>query len=188
MKTIQNKLMHTKTLLILLFLAVTPLINFAQSSIFEKYEDFDEVTNVVVTKHAFKLLSKVSSDTKEGKEYKQMVSNLDNLTVYTTENTKIATQMQNDVKKYLKNTKLSELVRVKDKDANVKIYVREGNDENHVSEFFMYINNLNKSIKGNKPEAIIVSLTGNIDLNKIGELANKMNIPGGKHLQNVSKK
>ncbi len=187
MKTIKNIPMKLK--LSFLLFAFT-MMSFAQNSIFEKYEDLDEVSTVVVTKHAFKLMGKVASDSPEAKSYKDMVNNLDYLAVYTTDDAKISANMLADIKKYLKSTKLSELMRIKDKDANVKIYVKDGKDENHVSELFMFITNLKDkvNINGRKPEVVVISLTGNIDLNKIGELTDKMNIPGGEHLKEASKK
>ncbi len=186
MKTNKN---IKKLKLAIVFLTFS-IMSFAQNSMFEKYEDLDDVSTVVVTKHAFKLMGKVASDSKEAQSYKDMVNNLDYLAVYTTDNIKIATEMIADIKKYLKSTKLSELMRVKDKDANVKIFVKEGLDEDHVSELFMYITSLKDKVNVNsrKPEVVIVSLTGNIDLNKIGELTKKMNIPGGNHLEEASKK
>jgi len=96
-----------------------------------------------------------------------MVKKLKSLKVYTTENTEIAKQMTNVVTKYLKSSKLVELMRVKDKDANVKIYIRQGKDEDHVSELLMFVSDLKN--KANQ-EAVIISLTGDIDLNKISKL------------------
>jgi hypothetical protein len=187
MKTIKNNIMKLKLALLLLLFS---FVSFAQNGMFEKYEDLDEVSTVVVTKHAFKLMGKVASDSPEAQSYKDMVNNLDYLAVYTTEDKKIATQMVSDIKKYLKSTKLSELMRIKDKDANVKIYVKEGKDEDHVSELFMFITSFKNNLKvsGRKPEVVIVSLSGNIDLNKIGELTEKMNIPGGEQVKKASKK
>ena len=185
MKTI-NKIMN-KNLAIILLLTIAPIFGFAQSSVFDKYEDMDDVSTVVVTKQAFKLMGKIGGDTPEVQEYKEMVMNLNNLTVYTTESTQTALKMKNDVKSFLNSSKLSELVRIKDKDANVKIFIREGKDEDHVSELFMFINNLKSvDIDGRNPKAVVVSLTGNIDLNKISELTNKLNIPGGKHLEKAN--
>ena len=180
--------MKSNKLILIILLAVTPLISFSQS-LFEKYEYLDEVSTVVVSKHAFRLMGKIGGDSEEAKEYVDMVQSLDNLTVYTTEDSKIAASIKADVKKYLKSSKLSELVRIKDKDANVKIYVREGKDESHVKELFMFVDsmNLDIDINGRKPSVVVISLTGDIDLDKIGELTDKMNIPGGKHLKKASK-
>ena len=104
-------------------------ISYAQNnSIFDKFEDYDDVTTVVVTKKAFQMLKKISNDSKEGREFNALVSGLKDLKVFTTDNAKIAKEMQATFTKHIKNAKLSELMRVKDKDANVKIYIREGKD------------------------------------------------------------
>ncbi len=162
------------------------------NSIFDKFEDYDEVTTVVVTQKAFQMLKKISNDSKEGKEFNNLVSGLKNLKVFTTEDVKIAADMQATFDKYLKKAKLSELMRVKDKDANVKIYVREGKDDDHVSEFLMFVNEVNASVKHNgergNPEVVIISLTGDIDLNNISKLTKEMNIPGGEHMEKAEKK
>ena len=182
------KINKMKKLAIVLLIAITPIFSFAQSSLFEKYEDMDDVSTVVVTKHMFRLMSKIAGDNEEAKEYKDMVLGLNNLTVYTTENDGIALNMKKDAKMFLQNAKMFELVRVKDKEANVKIYAREGKDEDHVSELFMFISAVkNVAIDGRNPKAVIVSFTGDIDLNKISEISNKFNIPGGKHLKNAKK-
>jgi len=176
--------MKTNKIIITILMAVLPLIGFSQS-IFEKYEDLDDVTTIVVSKHAFKLMESIGGDTDEAKELRETVQNLDKLAVYSTSDVTIAAQMKADVKKFLKSSNLSELMRIKDKSTNVKIYVREGRDDTHIKELFMVIDNLkNVNINGNKPSIAIVSLTGDIDLAKIGDVADKLNIPGGEHLKN----
>ncbi len=187
---IKNKKMTHKKIMIGLMLAMLPLFTFSQS-VFDKFEEMDDVSVVNVNKRAFDLLKKVSvgSESKEAQEYIDMVGNLDNLRVLATENASIAAKMKIEVNKYLKSSKLSELMRVKDKEGNVKIYIKEGKDADHVSELFMFIEGISKSMgsEDRKPEAVIVSITGNIDLNKISELTNQMDIPGGEHLKNAKK-
>lgn len=189
MKTIKtNNKKYTQVFLLLLAFTLAPIMSNAQS-IFEKYEDMNEVSTVVVTKKAFELLGRVSSDSPEVKEYKEMVSGLNNLTVYTTEDSKIAANMKLDVAKYLKKSKLAELMRVKDKDSNVKIYILEGKDKDHVKELFISVSSLKKvKIDGETPKIVILSLTGDIDLNNVSKIADKMNIPGGEQLKKVHRK
>ena len=76
-------------------------------------------------------------------------------------------------------------------------YVKQGKDADHVSELLMFINGLdavtkdsNIEINGKKRtlETVVISLTGDIDLNQISKLANKMDLPGGKELEKKSKK
>ena len=71
-------------------------------------------------------------------------------------------------------------MRVKDKEANVKFYIKQGRDENHVRELLLFvsdINNKNIEIGNRKFESVLVSLTGDIDLNKISAHTKQMNLP-----------
>ena len=184
----KNRKMNSKKIIIGFMLAMLPLFTFSQS-VFDKFEDMDDVSTVVVSKKAFELMIKMSGENAEAKEYIDMVGGLTGLRVFATENTSIAADMKSKVTSYLKSSKLSELMRVKDKEGNVKIYIKEGKDADHVSELFMFVEGISKHMGGEdrKPEAIIVSITGDIDLNKISELTTKMNIQGGEHLKNVKK-
>ncbi len=190
MNTINKNIkMKTKTLIIAFALMVLPLFTFAQS-IFDKFEDMDDVSTVIVNERAFDLMSRVGGDSQEAKEYVNMVSKLTSLKVFATEKASIAAEMKTKVNAYLKSSNLSELMRIKDKEGNVKIYIREGKDKDHVSELFMFIEGISKHMGGEerKPEAVIVSITGDIDLNKISELTNQMNIQGGEHLKKAKRK
>ena len=153
------------------------IVSYAQSSVFDKIEKMEEVTSVVIAKDAFIMASKFGGNSPEAKEYVEMVKGLDNLKVYTTEHAGIAKQMGDAVNSYLKTSKLSELMRVKDKDANVKIFIKPGKDENHVSELLMFVSDMQN--KGNQ-EAVILSLTGEIDLNKISKITEGYIPKGGK--------
>jgi len=163
-----------KKIILLVAIALLPFANYAQSSVFEKFEDMDDVTTIVITKEAFKMASRFGGSSQEAKEYVDMVKNLESLKVYTTENIEISKQMTDVVTKYLKSSKLVELMRVKDKDANVKIYVRQGKDEDHVSELLMFVNGIAKYTHDVdsrlKAESVVLSLTGEIDLNKISKI------------------
>lgn len=157
------------------------------NSAFDKYEDNNEVTTVVVTKQAFLMLKKVTSESKEGQEYKRLVNGLNELKVYTTENTKVAADMRVTFDTYVKSKKMVELMRVKDKEANVKIYVRQGKTEDMVTEFLMIVDEMditiNRGSGATKPELVIVSLTGDINLNDIAKITAEMNIPGNEHVK-----
>ena len=71
-------------------------------------------------------------------------------------------------------------MRVKDKDVNVKFYVKNGKNKDHVTELLMFVSgmeNIEIGHNGRKLETVLVSLTGDIDLNKIGSITNKMDLP-----------
>ena len=167
--------------IIIVLVAVFPLLGFSQS-MFDKFEDLDNVSAVVVNESMFKLLSKINVevDDKEAQDFMDIAQNLKNLKVFITEDKKISSEMQTTMEKYLKSSSLQELMRVKDKDANVKFYIKSGKDEDHVSELLMFvtgIKNGNLEINDRKFETVLLSLTGDIDLNKIGSLTQKMNLP-----------
>jgi hypothetical protein len=85
-------------------------------------------------------------------------------------------------------------MRVRDGNSNVKFYVKEGKDADHVKELLMLVTGLKDrkelqdlDINGQKIETVLLSLTGDIDLKKIATLTEKMNLPGGNQLRKASK-
>ena len=175
-----------KKLILLFAITLISFGTYAQSSLFDKFEDMDDVTTVVVTQEAFKMLARFKGGGEEGQEYFDMVKGLTSFRVFTTGNMEIADQMADAFKKYMKSSKLTELMRVKDDETNVKIYVRQGKDENHVKELLMYVGGVSKYMNDSdspvKAESVILSLTGDIDLNKISKLIDGHVPNGGKHL------
>ncbi len=165
---------------ILIFLiAVLPLSGFSQS-LFDRFEDMDDVTSVVVNKSMFNLLAKidVEVDDPEARDFMDIASSLQSLKVFTTDNESIGADMKSSVNSYLKSSKMEELMRVKDKDANAKFYIKQGRDDDHVSELLMLVTDINEiEADGRRIETVLLSLTGDIDLNKINSLTKKMNLP-----------
>lgn len=175
-----------KKLAILVAFMIAPILVSAQS-MFDSYEDENDVTSIVVTKNMFKLLSKIEieSDDPEVRAYMEMVNNLDNIKVFITENESIRARMKADVKKYVSSSNgLEELMRINDDGKNVKFYSRQGKDENHVSELLMFLDGKMDGKEG----TVIMSITGNIDLKQISKLTKELNVPGSDELKNVEKK
>jgi len=170
-----------------LLLIVAPLLMSAQN-VFDKFEDENDVTSVVVTSEMFKLLSKMdlSSDDPEAQEYLNLINNLNEIKVFTTENVEVASRMNATVSNYLSSSsKLVELMRVKDKGQNIKFYVKKGADENHVSELLMH---LTGTTEDGSTQTVIMSITGNIDLKKISKLTKDLDVPGGENLKKLEDK
>lgn len=170
-----------KKSLVILVIALMPFFAFSQS-LFDKYEDLDEVTSVIVNKSMFNLLSKieVEVDDPEAKDFMDIAQSVNSLKVFTTEDKSVGADMKASVDKYLKSASLEELMRIKDKDANVKFYIKSGKDDDHVSELLMFVTgmkNVDVDVNGRKFETVLLSLTGDIDLNKINSLTKKMNLP-----------
>lgn len=187
-----------KKLILILAIVLSPIVSYGQS-MFDKYEDMDDVASIIVNSKMFQMLASidVDLDDPEAQEYFDMVKKIKNFKVLTTGNESIAASMKTDVNSYLKSSKLEELMRIKDGDQNVKFYVKEGKDENHVKELLMYITGLKEMTKENditingkkrEFETVLLSLTGDIDLRQVSKITEKMDIKGGKHLEKVGDK
>ena len=93
--------------------------------------------------------------------------------MFSTDDATVANTMDAMSKKAIKKQNLTELMRVKDDDSRIKIYVKATKNKDFVSEVLMFIRDIDKNSMKNK-EAVIVSLTGNIDINKISELTDTL--------------
>jgi len=162
-------------------------------------QDLQGVQSVIVNQKAFSMLAtlNVDTDNPEVQQYIDMAEKITGLKVFTTDSETISADMKSTVESYLKESKLEELMRIKDGNQTIKFYVKEGKDDNHVKELLMFINGLKEitegqdiSINGKKRsvETVLLSLTGDIDLRQLSELTNNMNVPGGEYLKKAEKK
>ena len=193
-----NKIkMMSKKVIVLIALIVAPMVSFGQS-IFDKYEDMDDVGTVILNQKMFSMLASfdIDLDDAESQNYLEMVKKITGVKVFTTGNEKVSADMNGTVNKYLKSSSLEELMRIKDGNQTVKFYVKEGKDENHVKELLMFVNGLkeltegqNIEINGKKREieTVLITITGDIDLREISKLTSSMNLPGGDQLKKANR-
>ena len=193
MNTLINKKTNTmkkNVILVLMTLLMMPLTSMAQD-IFSKYSDNADVTYVNIKPKMFQMLAKMDIDTddSETKEYMEMVNSITSLKTIMTEKGNISSDITAWVNS--KSRGLEELMEVKDDGTVIKFFIKEGKDEDHVEELLIFVNGLSNQMEGSdleingkdrKFETIVVSLTGDIDLNQISKLTQQMNIPGGEHL------
>jgi hypothetical protein len=161
-----------KKIAILIALVIAPMVTSAQS-FFDTLEDMNGVDMVVVTKDAFELISKfknVQVDDNEGMKVFQMIQDLKEFKMFSTKDADIANKMEAMANTAIKKQNLTQLMRIKDDNSRVKIYVQSTKNKDFVSEVLMFIKGMDKQTNGNA-EAMVVSLTGNIDINKMSELA-----------------
>lgn len=159
-----------KKLFVTILLALMPTLFYGQT-VFDKYDGQDEVTSVIVNKKMFQMMGNVKNTDKEAQQYLALVKKLDNLKVFTTSNAKFAADMKGTSDKYIKSARLEELMRVNDKGQNIKIMVKSGATETKVKELLMFIEG------GKGQETVLMSLTGDFDLNDLSTIAEKMNLP-----------
>lgn len=186
--------MNKKLLVFATAIMLLPLTGMAQD-IFEKYNDNSDVTFVSIKPKMFQMIAKmgINEGDPETKAYMDMVKSITSFKTIITDNKTISA----DIGKWVKSrsSALEELMEVKDEGSEVKFYVKEGKDSNHVKELLIFVNGINKVMKEpidingtqRRIETVIVSLTGDINLNEISKLTEKMNIPGGTHLEKKRK-
>ena len=194
MKTIVNlktKTMKNKLVVFVMAIMLFPLTSMGQN-IFEKYSDNHDVTYVSIKPKMFQMLAKMDIDTDdpETKAYVEMVKSITSFKTIVTDNKAIS----NDIAGWVKSRSgsLEELMEVKDDGVEVKFYVQEGKDSDHVKELLIFVNGLNEVTKGKdiningknrEIETVVVSLTGDINLNEISKLTSKMDLPGSDKLK-----
>ncbi|NBU81420.1 MAG: DUF4252 domain-containing protein [Flavobacteriaceae bacterium] len=167
--------------LILSLVLVLCTSTFFAQSVFEKFEDQEGITSVVVNKKMFALLSKMEVKEKEDQQYINLIKKLDNLRVFVTKSDKKADEMKSISERYIKSAALEELMKINDKGKSVKIYVKSGASDSQIKELLMFVEG-----SGNE-ETVLMSLIGNFDLNELSVLTDKMNLPGGDDLKKASK-
>lgn len=165
-----------KKTLFLIAMAITTTFSYGQS-IFDKLEDMDGVMSVVINKDAFEILSKFNFDNDKGgnemtKVFK-MIDDLDEFKTFSTNEQEIAVQMENMVKSEVKVKKLTELMRLKEDNSKVWIYVEKTSVKDMVSEVLMLVKGIDKKTKGIS-KAMIISLSGSIDINKMSTLVDTL--------------
>ena len=97
-------------------------------NIFERYADNDEVTLVSISPKMFKMLGQMSLslDDPEAQEYLDMVTSINNFKVLVSSNQSISDDMLKWVKQQVSKQDLDELMSIKDQEADVTLYVKEG--------------------------------------------------------------
>ena len=169
-----------KKLFVLAVVILTTNTFFGQT-VFDKFDGQEGITSVVVNQKMFSLLSKMDVKDKETQQYVNLIKKLVNLKVFVTDSDKKSDEMKAVSDKYIKSASLEELMRVNEKGKSVKIYVKSGATESQIKELLMFIEG------SGKEETVLMSLTGNFDLEELSVLTDKMKLPGGDDLKKASK-
>jgi len=172
-----------KKIILTFVFSIVSIVCFAQST-FDKYDGQDGVTSIIVNKKMFQMMAsvKVDANDKETQQYLNLIKKLDNLQVFTTTSSKISADMKSTADKYMKTAGLEELMRVNDGGGNLKVWVKSGSTSNQIKELLMFGKEVN-----NDNETVLMSLTGDFNMDDISILTDKMNLPGGEDLKKATK-
>ena len=161
-----------RKIILLIALTVASMVTSAQS-LFDTLEDMDGVDMLVVNKDMFELLSKFNPDKMKDNEAMQifaMINDLKSFKMFSTDDSFIADKMEIMTNTAIKKHNLTELMRIKEDDSRIKIYVKATKNKEYVSEVLMFIKGIDKQSKGIS-KSMIMSLTGVIDITKMSDLA-----------------
>ena len=178
-----------KKVIIILVVGLLPVFGFSQS-VFDKYQDSENVGSLEINKGLLGIVASMSADDqdKETQEFIELAKSIDNIKVFVSEDATAAADMAKTMKKYVKSSSLEEMMRVKDGDTNVRFYIKNGRNSDHVTELLMFVTGMDDKVEGKNGknfETVLLTMTGDIELSKVGALANKMNLP--KELKKVDK-
>ncbi|MBF0694471.1 MAG: DUF4252 domain-containing protein [Flavobacterium sp.] len=167
-----------KRLLIALVFTLTPSMFFAQTA-FDKFDGMSDVKSVIVNRKMFEMMGNVKSQ--DSQQYLDLIKKLNNLRVFSTNSSAVSTDMRSTAEKYIKTAGLEELMRINDEGKNIKIMVKSGAGSTRVRELLMFMDGSGKN------ETVLMSLTGDFDLNDIALLTDKLKVPGGEALKKASR-
>ena len=173
-----------KTVLVFALLVGFGTSLFAQSesdALFDRYSGQDGFTSVHITKYMFQLFADIDTES-EMEEFREMAAQIDRIKILTAENDSVdnsrAKSFYNQLNKSIPLNKYEELMVVNDGDEQVHMYIIK-NGKN-ISEFLMLVSE--------PTSAVMISITGDIDLDKLAALSKTMNIDGLEGLDTLKTK
>lgn len=165
-----------KLSLILIVIAIFSTNIFSQNNaidnLFSSYADNDDFTSVFINAKMFNSF-KNSNNTED---VDKILSSLKGLHILTT--SKNTMKFYNTAKSKLYDNNYEELMRVKDGKSKVLFFVKDSNG-NIAKELVLLVGEAN--------ETVLMSFTGNIDLDNISKLGKALNIKGADKLDKLDK-
>ncbi|MFB0905294.1 MAG: DUF4252 domain-containing protein [Nonlabens sp.] len=174
-----------KNLILTLVIAVMATPLFAQDA-FEKMGNLKNTSETVVTKDAFELLAEINIDIEDDgvKAGKGLLDSLKDARFYSTSNTESAKKMIAMANSYIQKNGLVKLMSVKEDDQDFAFYVKKGSNSKKVSTLVMVID---ETMNVGNPEALVMKISGDIDLGQISKITKMINVPGQKQIEKATK-
>jgi hypothetical protein len=150
---------------------------------FDKYSGTEGFTSVYISKYMFDMFRSDESVNKvEEEDMNKIISKLSGIKILVTDDDPATTapiNLYQEIMKLLPSTSYKEIMVVKEKDQDIKFFVKE--DKGKVIELLMVI--------GGKisKESVLISIMGDIDMKNISKLAKSMNIEGMDNLEKIEK-
>lgn len=170
-----------KMILLLSLFLMTAATAFSQNDainrFFNQYMDDERFTVVFISPKMFNLVSKISTDDEDWENFREVVGGLTGLRVLTADSIDTGLTLYKEALSKVPANEYAELLTVRDGKENVRIWVKDSG--NVIHELLLLV--------GAPDEFVLLSLTGQIDLDKISELSKDLDIQGVEHLNKVKK-
>jgi Domain of unknown function (DUF4252) len=150
----------------------------AISKFFSKYQSDESFTQVTISSKMFGLFTNMDAETAEDKEVLEAISKLKGLRILMKDNTSDARALYKEAFALIPVKEFEELMAVRDKDKDMKFYIKESGGK--ISELVM--------VMGGTNDFMIMSLFGEIDLRQVSRIGKKMDVKGLENLEKIDKK
>jgi hypothetical protein len=170
-----------KTIIAFLVMVAVSTGGYAQgesiSKFFNKYATDESFTSATISSKMFSLITNMDVQNEEDKEIVNAISKLKGLKVLGKENTSDARALYKEVFGLISKD-YEELMSVRDKDKDMKFFIRESSGK--INELLM--------VMGGTDDFMLLSLYGEIDLKTISRIGRKMNVDGLEQLEKIDGK
>lgn len=169
----------------IMLIALMPAMLQAQTAIdklYEKYAGQDGFTSINISPGMFQMLSDLDTDdsTEEVKEAQNVMDQLKSLKMLVYEPKEGQKfDFMKEVKKSVNLGDYIELMSIREENTDIRFLVKKTKD-GHISEMLMLVDDDN--------EGMIMSMTGNIDMNTISKIGKSMDVKGLENLEKLDQK
>jgi hypothetical protein len=154
----------------------------AIDKLYEKYAGQDGFTSINISPGMFQMLSDLDTDdsTEEVKEAQNVMDQLKSLKMLVYEPKEGQKfDFMKEVKKSVNLGDYIELMSIREENTDIRFLVKKTKD-GHISEMLMLVDDDN--------EGMIMSMTGNIDMNTISKIGKSMDVKGLENLEKLDQK
>lgn len=171
MKTIFN---------VVMLLLLNATMSFAQADAIDKYfsqyVDDERFTVVYISSKMFSLISDldIDSEDEETQMAMEMIQDLRGLRILTVDT--LSSQFYDEAIQKIDTREYEMLMKVRDGKENVQFFIKDS-DGAIINELLLLV--------GGGDDFVLLSFMGNIDLDKVSALANKIDVKGAEHLDKI---
>ena len=170
-----------KKIVIILFAVFCTNLGFSQNAIdqlFDKYAYKDGFTTVYISKYMFGLFSKNNSSDEEADDMAKAIRGLESIRILTADSTtNLKVNFFKEFGNQIPFEQYNPLMVVKEKNQELRMLLREVDGQ--IVEFLML---------GGGSDNLLISITGNIDLESIAKISESMDIEGLENLEKLEER